>query len=97
MSNPTFIAQQLIALGFLIGCTFAPNLKTFAGWYYPSLYLKGALTTLLYEAMRCLTAFFGLVAGSHLIKGELMGFISTQNVSPGDGMKPLIKNAFGIA
>lgn len=22
---------QLLALGFLVGCTFAPNLKTFAG------------------------------------------------------------------
>lgn len=29
--NPILITRQLIALGFLIGCTFAPNLKTFAG------------------------------------------------------------------
>jgi hypothetical protein len=33
--NLTFIAQQLLALGFLVGCTFAPNLKTFAGRYHP--------------------------------------------------------------
>ena len=24
-------AIQVLALGFLVGCTFAPNLKTFAG------------------------------------------------------------------
>jgi hypothetical protein len=28
---PYHLQQQLLALGFLIGCTFAPNLKTFAG------------------------------------------------------------------
>ena len=32
--NPIFITQQLLALAFLIGCTFAPNLKTFAGQYF---------------------------------------------------------------
>lgn len=26
-----FIAIQVLALGFLLGCTFAPNLKTFTG------------------------------------------------------------------
>lgn len=29
--NPALITKQLLALGFLVGCTFAPNLKTFAG------------------------------------------------------------------
>jgi hypothetical protein len=33
--SPLSIAQQLLALGFLVGCTFAPNLKTFAGRYHP--------------------------------------------------------------
>jgi hypothetical protein len=62
MPNPRFILQQFLALGFLVGCTFAPNLKTFAGQYFVLDTLKCALTTLLlHEAMRCLTAFFGLV------------------------------------
>ena len=28
--------EQLLALGFLVGCTFAPDLKTFAGLYLAS-------------------------------------------------------------
>ena len=63
MSNLIFITQQLLALSFLIGCTFAPNLKTFAGQYF---ILGTSVETrtdglLLYSAMRCLTAFFGFV------------------------------------
>ena len=34
MFNPVFIMQQFFALVFLIGCTFAPNLETFAGQYF---------------------------------------------------------------
>ncbi|KAF8500308.1 MFS general substrate transporter [Russula emetica] len=30
---PVLFWSQLLALGFLIGCTFAPNLKTFAGFF----------------------------------------------------------------
>jgi hypothetical protein len=99
MTNPTFTAEQLLALAFLVGCTFAPNLKTFAGRYPLFVHLKGALTTLLYEAMRCLTAFFGFVDGLHsnYNKGELMGFVSTQNVPPGDGMKLFFKSVYGMA
>jgi hypothetical protein len=34
MFNSILITQQLLALAFLIGCTFAPNLKIFAGQYF---------------------------------------------------------------
>ena len=28
------LAVQVLALGFLVGCTFAPNLKTFTGQHF---------------------------------------------------------------
>ena len=30
---PNLTAMQVLALGFLIGCALAPNLKTFTGQY----------------------------------------------------------------
>jgi len=34
LERPThLITEQLLALGFLVGCTFAPNLKIFAGLF----------------------------------------------------------------
>lgn len=34
MTDRGLSVLQLLALGFLIGCTVAPNLKTFAGQFF---------------------------------------------------------------
>ncbi|EPQ53482.1 MFS general substrate transporter [Gloeophyllum trabeum ATCC 11539] len=58
-----FHSYAVFALAFMVGCTFAPNLKTFAGAFRPfTEFTKSRLTRrYILLAMRCLTAFFGYV------------------------------------
>ena len=58
---PILFWSQVLALGFMAGCTFAPTLKTFTGMSYLRLiiYWTAYLVFFLFSAFRCLTAFFG--------------------------------------
>ncbi|OSX63261.1 hypothetical protein POSPLADRAFT_1139517 [Postia placenta MAD-698-R-SB12] len=90
-SQAGLFCANLLAVSFLVGCTFAPNLNTFAGILTTERSWDAA-------AMRCLTAFFGTcpqVAGLytvtdmypfHLQARKLniwtMGFIVSPFISP---------------
>ena len=55
--NSSSHAFKVICFGFLIGCTFAPNLSTFAGLYF--LFVANSSTDYCFHAaMRCLNGFF---------------------------------------
>lgn len=58
---PVLFWSQVLALGFLVGCTFAPNLKTFTGKPSHGVNYKIRLIVICLVAMRCLTAFFAYV------------------------------------
>ena len=57
---PILFWSQVLALGFMAGCTFAPTLKTFTGMLYLRLIIYWApnIVFVLSSAFRCLTAFF---------------------------------------
>ncbi|KAJ8516092.1 hypothetical protein ONZ45_g6562 [Pleurotus djamor] len=78
---PILFWSQLIAVGFLVGATFAPTLKTFTGHFInrSCVYISSHLLSDL--AFRCLTAFFA-TAPQVTLNIWTMGFIISPFLSP---------------
>lgn len=59
---PVLFWSQVFAVGWLVGCTFAPNIKIFTGTLRTlGFLLVPVILKLLLLAMRCLNGFFAYV------------------------------------